>query len=331
MSNGQPSSQAVEITPQVETECLETFSQVLSRYGLRLERDHAVTLQVNVGLLCNQTCKHCHLDAGPHRGETMAGKTVRDVLAYAERSRFEVIDITGGAPELNAHIFELVDGCASMTSRLMFRSNLSALQSPRGKELLKRLEAGRITIVASFPALNVKQADAQRGDGIFKKSIEVIQQLNALGYGEPGTGLELNLVSNPAGAFLAPSQKQAEERFRKILKSKWNIHFNHLFNFANVPLGRFRQWLMASGNLEGYMKKLSQSFNPCALDGLMCRTLVSVSWDGYLFDCDFNIAAQLGLGGKTVHISEMNGPPSPGTPIAVDDHCYTCTAGAGFT
>ena len=331
MGKGPPSSQVEGFCLPADTGFIEPFSQALSRHGLHLERENATTLQVNVGFLCNQTCKHCHLDAGPDRCETMKGETVREVLAYAERNCFEVIDITGGAPELNPYIFKLVDGCASLTSRLMFRSNLSALLSPRGKELMKRLQAGRVAIVASFPALNMNQADAQRGDGIFQKSIDAFQQLNALGYGEPDSGLELNLVSNPTGAFLAPSQEQAEERFRQVLKNKWDIQFNHLFNFANVPLGRFRQWLITSGNMNGYLMKLSQSFNPCAVDGLMCRTLVSVSWDGYLFDCDFNIAAQLGLGGKRIHISEMEGPPSPGTPIAVGDHCYTCTAGAGFT
>jgi len=331
MGIGQSSSKAAEMILPAEMGCIETFPQALSRHGLRLERENAVTLQVNVGLLCNQTCKHCHLDAGPHRREIMDRETVQEVLAYAERNPFEVIDITGGAPELNPHIFELVDGCTSLASRIMFRSNLSALLSHRGQELRKRLQEGGITIVASFPALNMNQTDAQRGDGIFQKSVDAFQQLNALGYGEPDTGLELNLVSNPTGAFLAPSQKQAEERFRQVLKNKWDIHFNHLFNFANVPLGRFRKWLIKSGNMEAYMKKLSTSFNPCAVAGLMCRSLVSVSWDGYLYDCDFNIAAQLGLGGKRIHVSEMDNAPSQGSPIATADHCYTCTAGSGFT
>jgi radical SAM/Cys-rich protein len=331
MGKGQSSTLTEKTALPMETTSVEPFSHTLSQHGLRLERETTSTLQVNVGLLCNQTCKHCHLDAGPNRREAMDRESLREVLAYAERCCFEVIDITGGAPEVNPFIFDLVEGSASLASQVMFRSNLSALLSRRGKELMKRLQGSQVVIVASFPALNVSQADAQRGEGVFHKSVAALQQLNALGYGKPGSDLVLNLVSNPTGAFLTPSQTQAEKRFRDVLKNKWDIHFNHLFNFANVPLGRFRQWLMTSGNMEGYMKKLAQSFNPCAVEGLMCRTLISVSWDGFLFDCDFNVAAQLGLGGKRVHVSQMDGPPSPGNPVAVGDHCYTCTAGAGFT
>jgi len=155
--------------------------------------------------------------------------------------------------------------------------------------------------------------------------------LNGLGYGREGTELELNLVSNPTGAFLPASQKETEERFRRILERRWGIVFNKLYNFANVPLGRFRKWLSESGNLEAYVDRLSSNFNPCAVEGLMCRTLVSVSWEGILYDCDFNLARGLYLGNRRVHVSEMQGPPEPGSPIAVADHCYSCTAGAGFT
>jgi radical SAM/Cys-rich protein len=185
--------------------------------------------------------------------------------------------------------------------------------------------------VASLPSPNAGQLEAQRGKGIFEKSINALKRLNAAGYGKEGTGLELDLVSNPPGAFLPPEQAQAEERFRILLKNKWDITFNNLFTFANVPLGRFRQWLQTSGNLQNYLERLASSFNPCVVDGLMCRTLVSVDWNGYLYDCDFNLAKGIYMSGRKIHVSEMQGAPEPGTPIAVADHCYTCAAGSGFT
>lgn len=312
-------------------ESVEPFSNILSKHGLRLDRLQTITLQINVGLLCNQTCSHCHLDAGPGRLENMDRETVNEVVSYARRSRFEVIDITGGAPELNPNIGELIERLSPLGSKIMFRSNLSALSDRKVEHLTDLLKACRVAIVASFPSLNASQADAQRGKGIFEKSIDRLKKLNDLGFGQDGSGLELSLVSNPAGAFLPPSQSQTEKRFRQVLEKKWGIVFNNLFNFANMPIGRFRQWLLKSGNFETYMEKLTSSFNPCAIDGLMCRALVSVSWDGYLYDCDFNLARGLFMGGREIHVSEMPGPPAPGSPIAVADHCYTCTAGAGFT
>jgi len=313
------------------TAVADPFSQTLTRHGLRLVRGETRGLQINVGLMCNQACRHCHLNAGSDRREQMDEDTVRAVLSYAERGHFETIDITGGAPELNPHVARLIEGCAAVAFRIMFRSNLSALNDGTRDHLLDLLKTCGATIVASFPSLNPTQADAQRGAGVFMKSIMALQRLNAMGYGREGTGLELDLVSNPAGAFLPPSQEQTEKRFREVLERKWGIQFNQLFSFANVPLGRFRQWLVQSGNLEAYLKKLATNFNPCAVDGLMCRTLVSVAWDGSLFDCDFNLARGLPMGGRRVHVSEMDGPPAQGSPIAVGDHCYTCCAGSGFT
>jgi radical SAM/Cys-rich protein len=188
-----------------------------------------------------------------------------------------------------------------------------------------------VVIVASFPSLNLTQADSQRGEGIFDKSIEVLKELNAMGYGCNESGLELNLVANPTGAFLPPNQEQTEKRYRQVLKTRWGVRFNHLFNFANVPLGRFRRWLIETGNFESYIHKLISNFNACAVEGLMCRTLISVSWDGYLYDCDFNLCRGLYFNGRKIHVSEMSGPPEPGTPVITADHCYTCTAGSGFT
>ena len=310
---------------------VEPFRVTLSRHGLSLKRDRTETLQINVGLLCNQRCRHCHLSAGPDRTENMDLETVDEVVAYAKRSRFETIDITGGAPELNPNLVHLIENLAPFAQRIMLRSNLTALNDCKGDHLMGLLKEHRVEVVASFPSLNESQADSQRGRGVFQKSISALKKLNAMGYGQDGSGLELNLVSNPTGAFLPPSQVQTEKRFHQTLQQEWGTSFNNLFSFANVPLGRFLQWLFESGNFEAYLQRLASNFNPCAVEGLMCRTLVSVSWDGYLYDCDFNLAKGLFMGGKKVHVSEMPGAPEQGSPIIVADHCYTCTAGMGFT
>jgi radical SAM/Cys-rich protein len=310
---------------------VEPFRQTLAKHGLSLTRVKLTTLQVNLGLLCNQACRHCHLEAGPNREEVMSKETVDQVVTMAQRFPFEVIDITGGAPEMNPNLAEMIERLAPLTSRLMLRSNLTALAHEERDHLIDLYKQNRVVIVVSFPSLNEAQAESQRGKGVFQESIGVLRKLNSRGYGKPGSGLELNLVSNPTGAFLPSSQEQLEKRFCQVLGNKWGIVFNNLFAFANVPLGRFRHWLERSGNLDKYLQKLATSFNPCAIEGLMCRSLISVSWDGYLFDCDFNQAANLYLGGKKTHISELKELPEPGEPIAISYHCYTCTAGSGFT
>ena len=310
---------------------LEPFHQTLFRRGLSLERGKATTLQINVGFLCNQICRHCHLSAGPGRKENMNSETADAVIAYAGRNHFETIDITGGAPELNPNIVKLVERLSHHTPKLMFRSNLSALNDGKRDHLMNLLKDKQAVIVASFPSLNESQADSQRGEGIFRKSIDALQKLNRLGYGQQETGLQLDLVCNPTGAFLPAPQEPTTKRFREVLMNKWEIVFNNLFAFANVPLGRYRTWLAEKGNLESYLERLASGFNACAVDGLMCRTMVSISWDGYLYDCDFNLSRGLHMGKWKTHVSEMAGPPSEGSPIAVGDHCYTCTAGAGFT
>ena len=310
---------------------VEPFRQTLAKHGLNLTREKTTTLQINVGFLCNQACRHCHFEAGPSRQEVMSAETVNQVVKLAQKFRFEVVDITGGAPEMNPNLIDMIEKLSPLTPRLMLRSNLTALADGERDHLIDVCRTRRVVLVASFPSLNEAQAESQRGKGFFKQSIDVLRKLNSLGYGQTGSALELNLVSNPTGAFVPSSQGQLEKRFCQVLEGKWGIVFNHLFAFANVPLGRFRQWLEMSGNLEKYLQKLASSFNPCAIEGLMCRTLVSVSWDGYMYDCDFNQAAGLHLGGKKTHISELRELVEPGEPIAVSYHCYTCTAGAGFT
>jgi radical SAM/Cys-rich protein len=318
-------------SPEEESISTGSFRGTLLNHGLRLERGQTTTLQINVGLLCNQTCKHCHLEAGPKRTELMDEDTFNEVAGFAERTRFQTVDITGGAPELHPKLISMIQRLSSLGDRLMVRSNLSALEGGTPDRFIDAFRRHRVVVVASLPSINPAQTESQRGKGIFNKSINALKRLNAAGYGRKGTGLELDLVSNPAGAFLPPSQTQAEERFRMFLQKKWGIVFDNLFTFANVPLGRFRHWLHQTGNLANYIERLTSSFNPCVVEGLMCRTLMSVAWDGYLYDCDFNLAIRLPLAGRKTHISEMEGPPEPGTGIAVADHCYTCTAGSGFT
>jgi len=325
------STEEIVEDPLEERVATVPFSLALSCHGLNLNRDKTNTLQINVGFLCNQTCRHCHLNAGPNRMENMESGIIEEVISYAKRSRFETIDVTGGAPELNPNIGRLITEMSPLARRIMLRSNLSALNDGTRDDLMKLLQSHGVVIVASFPSLNELQVNSQRGDGMFKVCIDALKKLNVLGYGREGSGLELNLVSNPTGAFLPPSQSETEKRFRQVLDNKWGVVFNNLFNFANVPLGRFRQWLIKSGNFDKYIQKLTSSFNLCAVEGLMCRTLVSVSWDGYLYDCDFNLAKGLFMGGLKIHVSEMAGPPEKDSHIATADHCYTCTAGAGFT
>lgn len=308
---------------------IEPFRQSLAHHGIELTRGQTTTLQVNVGLICNQACHHCHLEAGPDRREVMDARTMAAVVACADRFRFRVIDITGGAPELNPNLGELIERLSPLAPRLMLRSNLTALAGGNRDFLMDLCRDNGVVIVASLPSLNEAQAESQRGRSVFRKSIATLRRLSAMGYGR--SHLELDLVVNPTGAFLPPSQEQTARRFREVLERKWGITFNHLFAFANAPLGRFRHWLERSGNLETYMARLAAGFNPCAVPGLMCRTMISVSWDGFLFDCDFNLARALPLGGRRTHISELGDLPAPGAPIAVSDHCYTCTAGAGFT
>lgn len=315
--------------PPAELPGLDPFADALARRGLELRRGETSTLQVNLGFLCNQSCRHCHLSAGPDRIEVISRATMAAVEAFARRGGFSAIDLTGGAPELVPGIGGFLERLRPLAPRILFRANLTALAERAGLvDLLARL---RVVIVASFPSLSASQTDSQRGAGVFETSIGALRMLNAAGYGRERSPLELNLVSNPAGAFLPQGQAPMEAQFHRELARTWEVAFNHLYTFANVPLGRFRSWLASSGNLEEYLRLLVEGFNPGAVSGLMCRNLVSVSWDGMLFDCDFNLARGLPLGGVPLHVSRAKGVPPPGAAIATGDHCFACTAGAGFT
>lgn len=310
---------------------VQGFSETLQSHGIVMDRRAATICQINLGLLCNQACKHCHLSAGPDRREIMTLGTMKQVIAFLERSGLSILDITGGAPELNPHLNDLIRMAGNKGISLMLRCNLSALYEGDNQELKDLLVRYRVNVIASLPALNTGQTDAQRGKGIFSTSLRALKMLNDIGYGDPNSGLVLDLVSNPSGAFMPSPQKAAEKRFRSVLSDKWDIRFNHLFTFANMPLGRFRQWLERSGNYEAYLKMLYDRFNPGAVDGLMCRSMISVSWDGFLYDCDFNQAAGLHMGGTPVHIKDATIDDTTGLPVAVGNHCYACTAGSGFT
>lgn len=308
-----------------------TFLETLHAHGIDLKRSDTNWLQINVGLACDLACKHCHLEAGPTRKELMGPETVEAVIGFAGRFAFETIDITGGAPELMPHLPRLITGLAPLTPKLVVRTNLLALARPESAELIELYRQHRANIIASLPSLAASQTDAVRGGGVYHASIEVLQRLNSYGYGTEGSGLELNIAVNPAGAFLPEGQGTAESRFRRELLRRYGIRFNSLFSFANVPLGRFRTWLDHSGNLVGYLAKLKERFNPSAIPGLMCSSLISVNWEGYLYDCDFNLAAHLPQSGLRRHVSTVTELPRRGEPIAVGDHCFACTAGAGFT
>lgn len=309
---------------------VNNFQKALANNQLQLTRGQTTTLQINIGYLCNLACKHCHVDAGPSRREVMHKETMDAVIRFASINNFSVIDITGGAPEMVPHIDYLLEQLAPLAPTMMMRTNLVALFKNESRQLLDLCCRLKVTLVASFPSVNRTQADSQRGEGVWEQSIAMMKQLNTLGYGKPDTGLKLYLVSNPAGAFMPVNQCTAEKKFKTDLAKKWGIEFTGLFTFANVPLGRFKQWLEKSGNLDVYMEKLAASFNPDTIDGLMCRNMINISWDGYLYDCDFNMAAGLPYSEKPQHISWAE-LPKKGNPIMTDNYCFACTAGAGFT
>ena len=306
------------------------FQNTLAEHRLQLLRGDTDTLQINVGRLCNLSCRHCHVDAGPGRSEVMDRKTMSDVIDFAKRSTFQTADITGGAPELVPGLDFLLSGLRPLVNRLILRTNLVLLLQDRYTPLLELCKKLHVALTASFPSTNANQADSQRGRGVWQDSIEMLRRLNAIGYGLPDGRLELNLVANPTGAFMPVEQCRAEKKFKMDLARRWDIQFTNLFTFANVPLGRFRRWLEQSGNLTQYMDRLAAGFNPAAVNGLMCRSLISISWDGFLYDCDFNQAADLPYSGEKVHIAAVSHLPL-GTQVVTEDHCYACTAGAGFT
>jgi len=310
-----------------------TFQAHLARAGLpALTAGPLRVLQVNVGKLCNQTCRHCHVDAGPHQVEAnMAWPTFAACLEVARAARPPVVDLTGGAPELNAHFRRFVHEVKALGVReVIDRCNLTVLLLPGQRDLVSFLAEHGVHVVASLPAVNAAQTDAQRGDGVFERSLEGLRRLNAAGYGQPGTGLELTLMSNPSGAFLPPPQAAQEARFKALLRERHGIVFTRLVELTNMPIHRFLEFLLERDDLERYVGALSQAFNPAAVGGLMCRDTLSVGWDGRLYDCDFNQMLELEVAPAEARtIFTWRDELLAERPIRVARHCLGCTAGQG--
>ncbi len=297
-----------------------------------IRRGRLETLQVNLGYLCNQSCVHCHVNASPRRREIMQAGTVQQVLAFLETSRIPRLDLTGGAPEMNPHFRTLVADARALGVHVMDRCNLTILEEPGHESLADFLAGHGVEVIASLPCYLEDNVNAQRGKGVFGASIRALKRLNRLGYGREGSDLVLNLVYNPIGPSLPPPQHALEAAYKKELKARHGIVFNDLFTITNMPIKRFGSMLVSKGQFNDYMRLLKENHEQANLETVMCRNLISVDWQGYVYDCDFNQMLGLSMrvnGSPRVHISELKGREMAGIPIAVLDHCYGCTAGQG--
>lgn len=287
-------------------------------------------LQINIGKMCNQTCAHCHVDAGPDRKEMMTRELLEACLRIAERHTIPTIDITGGAPEMHPDFRWFVEACTAFGIKVINRCNLTILVSnPKYDDLPQFFAANKVHIVSSLPFYTKIRTDAQRGAGVFEDSIKALKRLNAVGYGRGGAGLELDLVYNPTGAFLPAAQSVLEPQFKKELKNRYDIDFDHLFCITNMPISRYLDYLLQSDNYHDYMESLVNAYNPATLHGLMCRNTLSVSYDGFLYDCDFNQMLNLKISAAATHISDFDIVFLEKRNIVLNQHCYGCTAGAG--
>jgi radical SAM/Cys-rich protein len=306
---------------------------LMQKYGFpALHRGQLDTLQVNLGYRCNQSCLHCHVNASPQRTETMSRETVADVLAFLEVSGVRQLDLTGGAPELNAHFRSLVMRAREIGVQVMDRCNLTILEEPGQEGLAEFLAHQQVEITASLPCYLEDNVDRQRGKGVFKRSIGALQHLNALGYGSDDERLALNLVYNPQGAVLPPAQAGLQADYKKELGERFGIRFTRLYTLANMPIQRFGSTLVSKGTFDEYMVLLRGAHRDENLEDVMCRRLLSVDWQGYVYDCDFNqmLGLPLRLDGKQrPYLSDLIGRDLGGNAIAVRDHCYGCTAGNG--
>jgi radical SAM/Cys-rich protein len=310
------------------------FDQALQEHGCGvLVRDETTTLQINVAKLCNQACHHCHVEAGPKRTEIMPPEVAKRVLKMlAASSSVTTVDITGGAPELNPNFQWIVRESRRLGLHVIDRCNLTVLFEPGQERLAEFLAQHEVEIMASLPCYTAEKVDQQRGRGVFEKSIHALQLLNHLGYGLPGSTLQLNLVYNPLGASLPPAQEKLEADYKKRLHKSFGIQFHNLFTLTNMPIKRFAAYLTQSGKYESYMGLLVNHFNPSTVAKLMCRSLISVGWDGKLYDCDFNqmLDIEMGESGKSLTIWDLDSLTGlAGNRIATGSHCFGCTAGAG--
>ena len=301
----------------------------IDRIDQKLSPKKLEILQINMGYMCNQVCAHCHVDAGPDRKEIMTRKTLQMCLDICKNHKISTLDLTGGAPEMNPHFRWFVEESSTHVDDLIVRSNLTILTANETyKELPEFFAKHNVHVVSSLPFYRRNKTDRQRGDGVFDKSIKALQTLNALGYGQPNSKLQLDLVYNPAGAFLPGDQKELEADFKKALLEDFGIVFNQLYTITNMPISRFLDYLLATENYEDYMRELVLAYNPTALENVMCTNTLSVGWDGSLYDCDFNQMLDLKINGPIDHISGYK-PEINKRSIRVSQHCYGCTAGAG--
>jgi radical SAM/Cys-rich protein len=331
MPTGLPVIQPVADQPRSD----RSFDEKLALLGIELRAAAVDTLQVNVGKLCNQACKHCHVDASPKRTEIMTRETAEAVIDAIRRFGIATLDITGGAPELNPSFRWLVTQARALGTHVIVRHNLTVMFEPGQEDLPEFFRDHAIEVVSSLPYFLEEQTDSQRGHGVFTKSIEALRHLNEVGYGHEGnghegSGLQLNLVYNPVGAFLPPAQASIEADFKHELSKRYDVVFSRLFTITNMPINRFLEYLRRSGNEEHYRRKLVQAFNPNTIDGLMCRTLISVDWRGRLYDCDFNQMLELTVDPDLPQtIAEFDPAKFARRRIVTASHCFGCTAGSG--
>ena len=311
---------------------LPTFKTKIAETGAYpLKAKKLEVLQINVGYMCNQTCSHCHVDAGPDRKEIMTRDTMLQCLEVIKNTNAHTLDLTGGAPEMNPDFRWFVDEASKVGIKdFIVRSNLTIITANKKyHDLPDFFKSHNVHVVSSMPHWTRGKTDKQRGDGVFNASIKALTMLNAVGYGMPNNDLRLDLVYNPSGAFLPGNQAAMEKDFKKALKDDFNIQFHKLFALTNLPISRFLDYLIASENYEDYMYALVEAYNPAAVANVMCTNTLSVSWDGFLYDCDFNQMLQLPINSTAKHISEYNESLLEGRDIVISQHCYGCTAGAG--
>ena len=308
------------------------FKARLEEFGLfPLKASTLEIFQINMGKMCNQTCRHCHVDAGPDRKEIMSRQTMHLCLHVLKNTEIKTVDLTGGAPELNPDFRWFVEEIKKLGKHIIVRCNLTIiLANKKFNDLPQFFKQHQIEVVSSLPSFTQDRTDRQRGDGVFEDSVTALRMLNSVGYGKEGSGLVLNLVYNPAGAFLPPSQLALEKEYKIELFNRYNIVFNQLFAITNMPISRYLDYLLTSGNYHKYMEKLVAAFNSEAVKNLMCRNTLSVGWDGYLYDCDFNQMLDLKVSAaQSSHLTDFNIEMLNNRSIVIKQHCYGCTAGAG--
>ncbi len=310
----------------------ENFHHKLQSLNIEdLKPTHLEIFQINIGKLCNQTCSHCHVDAGPDRKEeNMSFETLERCFYLVKTYGFKKVDITGGAPEMNPHFKWFVENCSSIGVEVMVRCNLTIIKANKKyHDLPQFFAANKVHVISSLPHFSQSRTDAQRGDGVFEDSIAALQLLNEVGYGKESSGLIIDLVYNPSGAFLPGDQASLESEFKRQLLRKYNIVFNNLFAITNLPISRFLDYLLETNKYLDYMHKLVDAFNPATLQGVMCKNTLSISWEGYLYDCDFNQMLDLKFTGKSKHINDFDLGEIMNRKVIINNHCYGCTAGAG--